>query len=114
MLEEPFDGWCSQASEHSSMILSRCCLQVLGHMKTILVLLLGWLLFNSKITLKLFGGMVIAVVGMILYSWAVEKAKKQEKEAQDSKTQMTAIGESGSGEKAPLIGGDVEAGKGDK
>lgn len=80
-------------------------------MKTILVLVLGWLLFDSKITLKLFGGMVIAVLGMIMYSWAVEKAKKQEKEAQDAKTEMAATGDPAPGEKAPLMGGDIEAGR---
>ncbi|KAJ4830364.1 UDP-rhamnose/UDP-galactose transporter 2 [Turnera subulata] len=49
--------------------------QVLGHMKTVCVLTLGWLLFDSALTFKNIMGMVIAVVGMIVYSWAVEAEK---------------------------------------
>ncbi|CAL5328776.1 hypothetical protein CsSME_00008988 [Camellia sinensis var. sinensis] len=55
--------------------------QVLGHMKTVCVLSLGWLLFDSIITLKNILGMAVAVVGMIIYSWAVEVEKQA-----DSKT----------------------------
>lgn len=50
--------------------------QVLGHMKTVCVLTLGWLLFDSQLTLKNIMGMVIAVVGMVMYSWAVEAEKQ--------------------------------------
>uniref|UniRef100_A0A2N9J790 Sugar phosphate transporter domain-containing protein n=1 Tax=Fagus sylvatica TaxID=28930 RepID=A0A2N9J790_FAGSY len=50
--------------------------QVLGHMKTVCVLTLGWLLFDSELTLKNILGMVLAVVGMVVYSWAVEVEKK--------------------------------------
>lgn len=49
--------------------------QVLGHMKTVCVLTLGWLLFDSALTFKNIMGMVIAVVGMVVYSWAVEVEK---------------------------------------
>ncbi|OIW07946.1 hypothetical protein TanjilG_20047 [Lupinus angustifolius] len=49
--------------------------QVLGHMKTVCVLTLGWLLFDSELTLKNIMGMVIAVAGMVIYSWAVEREK---------------------------------------
>ncbi|CAL5376869.1 unnamed protein product [Camellia sinensis] len=55
--------------------------QVLGHMKTVCVLSLGWLLFDSIITLKNILGMAVAVVGMVIYSWAVEVEKQA-----DSKT----------------------------
>ncbi|KAI8027510.1 UDP-rhamnose/UDP-galactose transporter 2 [Camellia lanceoleosa] len=55
--------------------------QVLGHMKTVCVLSLGWLLFDSIITLKNILGMALAVIGMIIYSWAVEVEKQA-----DSKT----------------------------
>ncbi|XP_021275646.1 UDP-rhamnose/UDP-galactose transporter 2-like [Herrania umbratica] len=51
--------------------------QVLGHMKTVCVLMLGWLLFDSELTLKNILGMAIAVLGMVVYSWAVEAEKKQ-------------------------------------
>uniref|UniRef100_A0A5B7CE08 Putative UDP-galactose transporter 2-like n=1 Tax=Davidia involucrata TaxID=16924 RepID=A0A5B7CE08_DAVIN len=55
--------------------------QVLGHMKTVCVLTLGWLLFDSELTLKNILGMAVAVIGMVIYSWAVEDAKQV-----DSKT----------------------------
>lgn len=57
--------------------------QVLGHMKTVLVLVLGWTLFDSALTVKNLGGMIIAVIGMIIYSWAVEKAKAKSAEASE-------------------------------
>ncbi|KAL5557625.1 hypothetical protein UlMin_033836 [Ulmus minor] len=50
--------------------------QVLGHMKTVCVLTLGWLLFDSELTFKNIMGMILAVVGMIVYSWAVEVEKQ--------------------------------------
>ncbi|KAL7261477.1 hypothetical protein ACSBR1_000011 [Camellia fascicularis] len=50
--------------------------QVLGHMKTVCVLTLGWLLFDSELTFKNIMGMVIAVIGMIIYSWAMEVEKQ--------------------------------------
>ncbi|EPS70342.1 hypothetical protein M569_04417, partial [Genlisea aurea] len=49
--------------------------QVLGHMKTVCVLILGWLLFDSALTAKNILGMIVAVVGMVVYSWAVEVEK---------------------------------------
>lgn len=51
--------------------------QVLGHMKTVCVLTLGWLLFDSELTFKNIMGMGVAVLGMVIYSWAVETEKKQ-------------------------------------
>ncbi|RRT40058.1 hypothetical protein B296_00048390, partial [Ensete ventricosum] len=48
----------------------------IGHMKTVCVLVLGWLLFDSALTLKNILGMLLAVVGMVVYSWAVEHEKK--------------------------------------
>ncbi|XP_010529061.1 PREDICTED: UDP-galactose transporter 2-like [Tarenaya hassleriana] len=55
--------------------------QVLGHMKTVCVLTLGWLLFDSEMTPKNITGMVLAVVGMVVYSWAVEVEKKRNAKA---------------------------------
>ncbi|KAL3639856.1 UDP-rhamnose/UDP-galactose transporter 1 [Castilleja foliolosa] len=49
--------------------------QVLGHMKTVCVLTLGWLLFDSEMTLKNIMGMAVAVIGMVIYSWAMEVEK---------------------------------------
>jgi 23S rRNA maturation mini-RNase III len=45
-------------------------------MKTVCVLTLGWLLFDSELTFKNIMGMVLAVVGMVIYSWAVEVEKQ--------------------------------------
>ncbi|PON75174.1 Bi-functional UDP-rhamnose/UDP-galactose transporter [Parasponia andersonii] len=50
--------------------------QVLGHMKTVCVLTLGWLLFDLEMTAKNILGMVLAIVGMIVYSWAMEADKQ--------------------------------------
>jgi multidrug transporter EmrE-like cation transporter len=62
--------------------------QVLGHMKTVCVLLLGWILFDSTLTIKNILGMLLAIVGMIVYSWAVEAEKARQKTAM-TKTSMT-------------------------
>ncbi|KAJ6801978.1 UDP-galactose transporter 2-like [Iris pallida] len=50
--------------------------QVLGHMKTVCVLILGWILFDSALTIKNILGMILAVVGMVIYSLAVESEKQ--------------------------------------
>ncbi|KAL6180752.1 hypothetical protein ACLB2K_047411 [Fragaria x ananassa] len=63
--------------------------QVLGHMKTVCVLTLGWLLFDSELTFKNIMGMIIAVIGMVIYSWAVEAEKQPGKPLSNSKTSMT-------------------------
>ncbi|KAF4350747.1 hypothetical protein G4B88_019534 [Cannabis sativa] len=55
--------------------------QVLGHMKTVCVLTLGWLLFDSELTFKNIMGMALAVVGMLIYSWAVELEKHSNSKA---------------------------------
>ncbi|XVE93018.1 hypothetical protein REPUB_Repub01dG0153700 [Reevesia pubescens] len=57
--------------------------QVLGHMKTVAVLILGWLLFDSELTLKNILGMAIAVLGMVVYSWAVEADKQTNSNPRD-------------------------------
>lgn len=93
--------------------------QVLGHMKTVLVLVLGFLLFSSPITFKNIMGMLMAVVGMVLYSWAVEKGKKEKeiglvKTGQPSPRSSDGALKSNS-EGAPLLSNDadhdVEVGK---
>lgn len=50
--------------------------QVLGHMKTVCVVALGWLLFDLEMKAKNIIGMLLAVIGMIVYSWAVEADKQ--------------------------------------
>ncbi|KAJ1411477.1 Sugar phosphate transporter domain [Sesbania bispinosa] len=63
--------------------------QVLGHMKTVCVLTLGWLLFDSELTFKNIMGMILAVVGMVIYSWAVEVEKSNAKTLPNSKNSLT-------------------------
>ncbi|CAN6440147.1 unnamed protein product [Victoria cruziana] len=63
--------------------------QVLGHMKTVCVLTLGWLLFDSELTLKNILGMALAIIGMVVYSWAVEKEKQANAKASQYKEILT-------------------------
>ncbi|KAL6504153.1 UDP-rhamnose/UDP-galactose transporter 1 [Orobanche gracilis] len=63
--------------------------QVLGHMKTVCVLTLGWLLFDSELTFKNILGMIVAVVGMVIYSWAVEVEKQGNKITSHAKNSLT-------------------------
>ncbi|KMZ71845.1 Nucleotide-sugar transporter family protein [Zostera marina] len=53
--------------------------QVLGHMKTVCVLVLGWIFFDSALTLKNLSGMGLTVAGMVTYSWAMELEKQHAK-----------------------------------
>ncbi|KMZ55918.1 UDP-galactose transporter 2 [Zostera marina] len=64
--------------------------QVLGHMKTVCVLILGWLLFDSEMTFKNIMGMALAVIGMIIYSWAVEIEKKKQCNSAAAKVDLAA------------------------
>ncbi|WIA31128.1 hypothetical protein OEZ86_001149 [Tetradesmus obliquus] len=43
--------------------------QVLGHTKTILVLLASWWVFQEQMTARKLAGMGLAVAGMVLYGW---------------------------------------------
>lgn len=43
--------------------------QVLGHAKTVLVLLLGWLYLNDSMSMRKLGGMMMAVAGMVGYGY---------------------------------------------
>lgn len=45
-------------------------------MKTVCILTLGWLLFDSAMTFKNVSGMFVAIVGMVIYSWAMELEKR--------------------------------------
>jgi hypothetical protein len=76
-------------------------------MKTVAVLTLGWILFDSVLTGKNLMGMFMAVVGMITYSWAVEVAKK----SQASELATAKVMESlSTEEEGPLLKGDLELG----
>lgn len=70
-------------------------------MKTVCVLTLGWLLFDSEMTLKNIMGMAIAVMGMVVYSWAVELEKQAAaKAAHHGKNSLTE-------EEIKLLKGDL-------
>lgn len=84
--------------------------QVLGHMKTVCVLLLGWIIFDSVLTSKNMMGMLMAVIGMITYSWAVEVAKAQAAKMATIKVKDPAY----SDETLLLNKDDLEYGKSDK
>lgn len=59
--------------------------QVLGHMKTVLVLTLGFLLFGKEgLNLHVVLGMIIAIVGMIWYGNASSKPGGKERRSVSS------------------------------
>ena len=49
---------------------NQLCMQVLGHTKTLLVLLGGWAFLHESISRKQLGGMLLAFVGMVMYGIA--------------------------------------------
>lgn len=58
--------------------------QVLGHTKTILVLLGGWMFLGDDISGRQFGGMCLAVLGMVAYGVESSKAPKAKVSNEDS------------------------------
>lgn len=86
--------------------------QVLGHMKTVCVLTLGWILFDSVLTGKNMMGMLMAIIGMITYSWAVEVAKSEASKKATIKVKEPSFRE----EDVSLLNSDadLEYGKSDK
>lgn len=62
-------------------------------MKTVCVLTLGWLLFDSALTLKNIFGMSVAVVGMMIYSWAVEIEKQRQPSAKNLTSMKNSLTE---------------------
>ncbi|CAI9270264.1 unnamed protein product [Lactuca saligna] len=63
--------------------------QVLGHMKTVCVLSLGWFLFDSELTFKNIMRMLVAVAGMVIYSWAVDAENSSSKITTHTKHSLT-------------------------
>ena len=59
-----------QGSERAASLTENCCMQVLGHSKTMLVLLGGWAFLGDHVSLKQLAGMALAVIGMVLYGVA--------------------------------------------
>lgn len=58
-------------------------------MKTVCVLTLGWILFDSELTFKNIMGMLVAVGGMVIYSWAIEAEKAEIKATLVVKNSLT-------------------------
>ncbi|KAL6576053.1 UDP-rhamnose/UDP-galactose transporter 6 [Orobanche hederae] len=59
--------------------------QVLGHMKTILVLTLGFLFFGKEgLNLHVVVGMMVAIVGMIWYGHASSRPRGKERDPSPS------------------------------
>ncbi|CDP11437.1 unnamed protein product [Coffea canephora] len=67
--------------------------QVLGHMKTILVLILGFLFFGKEgLNLHVVIGMIIAVVGMVWYGNASSKPGGKERHSHSSRSSQQKHG----------------------
>jgi hypothetical protein len=63
---------CAGAEPRYSCAL--LCVQVLGHTKTILVLLASWWVFQEQMTSRKLAGMSLAVMGMVLYGWICSRS----------------------------------------
>lgn len=69
--------------------------QVIGHMKTILVLVLGFFFFGKEgLNLQVVLGMVLAVVGMIWYGGASSKPGGKERLPSDRSLKHSGFSES--------------------
>jgi len=85
--------------------------QVLGHMKTILIFLLGFLVFSQKYNMKIIAGISIALIGVILYTELKRrgvgsaKANKIRASIDFSNNQKSDVC---SEERAKLFGGEYE------
>lgn len=68
--------------------------QVIGHMKTILVLIMGFLFFGKEgLNLQVVVGMLIAVMGMIWYGNASSKPGGKERHSQQKKETLSESSE---------------------
>ncbi|KAJ6804792.1 putative membrane protein-like [Iris pallida] len=79
--------------------------QVLGHLKTCLVLAFGYVLLHDPFSWRNILGILVALVGMILYSYYCSVESQQK--ANEASTQLSQVRES---EADPLLG--VESGVG--
>lgn len=87
--------------------------QVLGHAKTFLVLLGGWLIFREVITGQQLLGMGIAVAGMVWYGAESNKPANVATQQVVTPTGASANGKRGNGEFAePLLRGSMDGEEG--
>lgn len=79
--------------------------QVIGHMKTILVLILGFLFFGKEgLNLHVVLGMIVAVAGMIWYGNASSKAGGKERGIPPTTTNKSQKSEDSSAEFSEIDG----------
>ena len=88
-------------------------LQVLGHSKTVLVLLGGWAFLGDTITAKKFAGMALAVGGMVWYGKAsATQARIQQQQAQQQQRGGKPEGVGAAGVGGPSGGQQLAGGGG--
>ena len=51
--------------------------QVLGHVKTIGVVAVGWLYFDTAVTMRMAAGSACALFGMVIYSVSLQPIEKK-------------------------------------
>lgn len=96
---------CWAKSGCKSTVIHCHCMQVMGHTKTICVLIGGALLFHELITVRIATGMSLAVLGMVGYGYFTHREKlaaTPEKTAANS-PEKGEKGKGGDGETAVLL-----------
>ncbi|KAH7278067.1 hypothetical protein KP509_38G022300 [Ceratopteris richardii] len=81
--------------------------QVLGHLKTCLILAFGYILLENPFSWHNIFGIFIAVIGMVLYSYI--SVKESQQKATESHVQLPQV--TTEKETEPLINGDAEPNK---
>ena len=57
--------------------LSPTGFQVLGNTKTVVILVAGWLFFDSAVpSSRVIGGQIVAILGMVLYGYSAQRANR--------------------------------------
>jgi hypothetical protein len=56
---------------------SRTGFQILGHVKTVLVLFVGWAFFATSVSARGIGGSIIAMCGIVAYSIVSDRARTE-------------------------------------
>lgn len=88
-------GWSNASCCKVVYLVRACCccaavLQVLGHTKTVLVLLISWAVLHEHMSARKLSGMLLAVAGMVAYGYFNSQSSSSnskfgsEKAAQDS------------------------------
>lgn len=93
--------------------------QVLGHLKTCLVLAFGYIVLGNPFTWRNFAGIVVAMLGMVMYSFVQVKEGRARADAAAAATaalprdpllmRESGNAEPGKAEAEPLLGGEDKA-----